>query len=221
MGDNCKIYEGARIVHTVLGSKVIIGESSFIQDSNLGNGVQINRRNMIVGSTIGNYTYTGANTVIKKAKIGKFCSVSWNVSITGNQHDYHGVSMHPFVRLPSFGFVEECKGQELDSEIVLIGNDVWIGMNACILPGVKIASGSIVGAGGVVTKDVPPYAIVAGNPARVLKYRFSKDIIEELMEIRWWDWSLEEIRKNLMLFKGVLNKETLEKLQKIQQLKGR
>lgn len=217
MGDNCKIYEGVRTIRTVLGNKVIIGESSFIQDSNLGNGVQINRRNIIVGSSIGNYTYTGANTVIKKAEIGKFCSISWNVSITGNQHDYRGISTHPFTRLPSFGFTEECEGQELDSETVLIGNDVWIGMNTCILSGVKIASGSIIGAGAVVTKDVPPYAIVVGNPAKVLKYRFSEDIIGKLMDIRWWDWSPEDIQNNLTLFKGVLDQGMLEKLQNVQQ----
>lgn len=221
MGDNCKIYEGVRTIRTVLGNKVIIGESSFIQDSNLGNGVQINRRNIIVGSSIGNYTYTGANTVIKKAEIGKFCSISWNVSITGNQHDYRGISTHPFTRLPSFGFIEEGEGRELDSETVLIGNDVWIGMNTCILPGVKIASGSIIGAGAVVTKDVPPYAIVVGNPAKVLKYRFSEDIIGKLMDIRWWDWSSEDIQNNLTLFKGVLDQEMLEKLQNVQQLEER
>lgn len=213
---NCQIYEGAKTIRSVWEEDVIIGESSFIQDSTLGKGVQINRRNMIIDSCIGSYTYTGANTVIKKAKIGKYCSISWNVSITGNQHEYHNISTHPFPRLSSFGFVEKKEGRGLDSEEVTIGNDVWIGMNACILPGVKVSSGSIIGAGGMVTKDVPPYAIVAGNPARILKYRFSEDIIRQLMEIQWWDWPPEVIRKNLFLFQKIFDDDALEKLRIVQ-----
>ena len=218
---NCKIYEGAQTIRTVFGEKVIIGESSFIQDSNLADGVQINRRNMIVESQIGNFTYTGANTVIKKARIGKFCSISWNVSITGNKHDYHAISSHPFPRLTSFGFVDESEKQALDSESVQIGNDVWIGMNVCILPGVKVGSGSIIGAGGVVTRDVPPYAIVVGNPAKVLKYRFSEKIITQLLDLQWWDWPFEDIRKNIALFQGAMNEDTMEKLRKVYIAKGR
>lgn len=86
------------------------------------------------------------------------------------------------------------------SKQVIIGNDVWIGEGGCILSGVKIGDGSIVGAHAVVTKDVEPYTIVAGVPARELKKRFDKKIIERLLEIKWWDWNDEEISRMSMFF---------------------
>jgi virginiamycin A acetyltransferase len=85
-----------------------------------------------------------------------------------------------------------CKGD------IIIENDVWIGAKSTIMSGVRIANGSIVGAGSVVTKDVPPYAIVAGNPARLVKMRFSDEQIESLLDIAWWDWEEEKIRENSM-----------------------
>lgn len=86
-----------------------------------------------------------------------------------------------------------CKGD------IIIENDVWIGAKSTIMSGVKISNGAVVGAGSVVTKDVPPYAIVAGNPAKIIKMRFSDKQIEELLNISWWDWSEEKIRENAML----------------------
>ena len=86
------------------------------------------------------------------------------------------------------------------SRQVIIGNDVWIGAGACILSGVKIGDGSIIGARAVVTKDVEPYTIVAGVPARELRKRFDKKIIERLLEIKWWDWNDEEIRRKSVFF---------------------
>ena len=85
-----------------------------------------------------------------------------------------------------------CKGD------IQIENDVWIGAKATIMSGVKICNGAVVGAGSVVTKDVPPYAIVAGNPAKVVKYRFSEDQIKNLLQISWWDWEEQKIRENAM-----------------------
>jgi serine acetyltransferase len=86
-----------------------------------------------------------------------------------------------------------CKGD------IIIENDVWIGAKSTIMSGVKIRNGAIVGACSVVTKDVPPYAIVAGNPAKVVKYRFTEEQIEKLLSIEWWDWDEQKIRDNAML----------------------
>jgi hypothetical protein len=85
-----------------------------------------------------------------------------------------------------------CKGD------IVIQNDVWIGAKSTIMSGVKISNGSVVGAGSVVTKDVPPYAIVAGNPAKVVKYRFSEEQIEKLLSIAWWNWDEQKIKDNAM-----------------------
>jgi acetyltransferase-like isoleucine patch superfamily enzyme len=84
--------------------------------------------------------------------------------------------------------------------IIEIGNDVWIGTSAIILSGVKIGHGAVVAAGSIVTKSVPPYAIVGGNPAKIIKYRLSEEKIEELLEMKWWDWSEEKIKKNIDFF---------------------
>lgn len=86
-----------------------------------------------------------------------------------------------------------CKGD------IVIGNDVWIGAKSTIMSGIKISDGAVVGAGSTVTKDVPPYAIVAGNPAKIVKYRFSEDIIEKLLQIKWWEWDEKKIKENAML----------------------
>lgn len=207
---NFKLYQGAKTIASAFGDNVVIGEDSFIEDSQLGSYVQLNRRNIVVASTIGDYTYTGANTIIKKTDIGKFCSISWNVSITGNKHDYNLISPHPFTHLRTFNFIDE--NSPLDSERVYIQNDVWLGMNSCVLPGIKIYSGSIIGAGSVVTKDVPPYAIVAGNPAKLIKYRFSDEIISDFLEVEWWNWPYEIIKKNMYLFKKTVDTDIAKEL---------
>ena len=132
--DGCQLYAGAKVINCEVRQKIIVGEDSFVSGGKLEDYVQINRRNMIVDSVIGTCTYTGMNTVIKQAQIGKYCSISWNVSITGNKHDYKRISPHPFPLLKSFEFVEA--NTPLDYSKVSIGNDVWIGTRAIIKKGV-------------------------------------------------------------------------------------
>ena len=204
------IYDSAKILNSTLGDNLIVGENTFIQNSSLEDNVQINRSNMIVNSTIGSYSYTGMNTVIKHTSVGKFCSISWNVSASGGGHNYNAITPHPFIHLPSFGIVSE--KTDLEIKHISIGNDVWIGMNSCILQGITIGNGAVIGAGSVVTKDVPPYAIVAGNPARIIKYRFDSEMIDKLLSLQWWDLPIEVIQKNISSFKGDLDAKKLDKL---------
>ena len=97
----------------------------------------------------------------------------------------------------------------------MVGNDVWIGQKATILPGVHIGDGAIIGACSVVTKDVPPYSVVAGNPAEVKKYRFDKETIDLLLKLKWWDKDIEEIKKLIpFLTSGEIDKEKLKELVK-------
>ena len=128
----------------------------------------------------------------------------------GGGHNYNAITPHPFTHLPSFGIVSE--KTDLEIKHISIGNDVWIGMNSCILQGITIGDGVVIGAGSVVTKDVPPYAIVAGNPARILKYRFDSAMIEKLVSLKWWDLPIEVIRKNISSFKGDLDAKRLDEL---------
>ena len=100
-------------------------------------------------------------------------------------------------------------------EPLRIGSDVWIGSNACILRGLAVGDGAVIGAGSVVTKDVPPYAVVVGNPARVLKYRFSEEVIARLLRLEWWNMPDEVLRKHVSVFRGDFTEQliSLEELE--------
>ncbi len=149
---------------------------------------------------IGEYTYGHPRVLTwhthEKLRIGKFCSIAEDVSILlGGQHPITNVTSYPL----EFALKEAANLPFAYPDIpyfkhsVTIGNDVWIGFGATILPGVTIGDGAVIGARSVVTKDVEPYAIVGGNPAEVIRKRFSEEIIAELLRIRWWEWSIERI----------------------------
>lgn len=116
--------------------------------------------------------------------IGSYCSIAAGVLfIAAGEHPMSLVSTYPFGGAAR----DQTKGP------ITVGNDVWIGSRAIVLSGVTIGHGAVVGAGSVVTKDVPPYAVVAGNPARLIRYRFEPEVIADLLAIRWWDWTDDEI----------------------------
>lgn len=209
-----KIYDGAKVGKNVFfGTNNIVGQDSWLNNCDFGDYVQINRRNVIENVHLGDYTYTGMNTVLKHVSIGKFCAISWDVSCTGNTHDCYSLSAHPFDRLASFGFLEKSTG--LDNSRITIGNDVWIGAGAKVLPGVTVGDGAVIGAGSVVTKNVLPYSVVAGNPAKIIRMRFDDEIIETLKEVKWWNWPKNTIRENLDLFDGELTEEKMRRIVKI------
>lgn len=154
--------------------------------------------------SVGRFTY-GLPRVIDfqdknagKLHIGSFCSIAENVTIllSGN-HRVDWVTTYPFNKvLKSFANKD---GHPTGKGDVIIGNDVWIGMDSLILSGVKIGDGSVIGARSVVTKDVEPYTIVAGNPARYLKHRFNSEQIQQLITLKWWDKDIEWIERNMDL----------------------
>lgn len=211
--NNQKIYDGVKTVNCELGSNIVLGQDSYLFNCKLGNYVQINRRNIIENVILGDFSYTGANTVLKQAIIGKFCSISWNVSATGNLHDYERISSHPFSQLKSFGVVKS--DSFIENDKINIGNDVWIAANAVILPGVMIGDGAVIGGGSVVTQNVPPYAIAVGNPARIIKFRFEDEIVNMLLESKWWDFSKDILINNHSLFQKKMSKEIANELLKI------
>jgi len=163
------------------------------------------------GYEVGDYSYGGINVIdgqYGKMKVGKFCSIGPNLTVIVGNHDHRLVTTYPFMQIDTHFNV---KSQQWDiarlnvsdhftSGVTEIGNDVWTGSNVTILSGRKIGDGAVLAAGAMVTKDVPPYAIVGGNPARVLKYRFDEDSITRLLALKWWDWPREKIDRYLPLF---------------------
>jgi acetyltransferase-like isoleucine patch superfamily enzyme len=149
---------------------------------------------------IGDHTYGNPRVVSfgegASLKIGKYCSISRNVVIfLGGEHRTDWISTYPFPWV-----WEEAKGipgHPRTKGNVLIGNDVWIGYGATLLSGVTVGDGAVIGACSLVTKDVPPYARVAGNPANILGYRFDEHVIKKLIEIKWWDWPDPIIKEHL------------------------
>ena len=210
-----KIYKECRVQDSQLGNYVSIGDFSIIADSQFAENVQIQRNAMIYSSSIGKYSYTGRNFVAWHCKIGAFCSLSWNVSIGGANHDYRRATTHAFLYTPNMGLCDT-PGYDRFTDECTIGNDVWIGANACILRGVTVGDGAVIAAGAVVTKDVPPYTIVGGIPAKPLKKRFDDEIIALLQESQWWTLPAEVIKNNADLFNEI---QTVETARKIRDLK--
>ena len=130
-----------------------------------------------------------------KLIIGKFCQIGAGVEfvMNGANHQMNALSTYPFY---IFGTWEQAAPSKEDLPLrgdTVVGNDVWIGQNVTILPGVHIGNGVIIGLNSVVTRDVPPYTIVAGNPAKIVRKRFDDELINLLLKLKWWDKSVEEI----------------------------
>lgn len=153
--------------------------------------------NTFFGGSMGFGTYIGDNSRIS-AKIGRYCSISSSVEVAlGTHPTKNWVSTHPsFFSLnnPSGLYYSKTQRFEEKTPQTEIGNDVWIGYGALILGGIKIGDGAIVAAGAVVTKDVPPYAIVGGVPAKIIRYRFSEEEINKLLKIKWWNFPQDKLR---------------------------
>lgn len=147
-----------------------------------------------------------------KLIIGKFCQIAMDTQfiMSASMHQMTGFSTYPFAI-----FNENWRNRyEVNFPIpgdTIVGNDVWIGFHATILPGIKIGDGAIIGSRSLVTKDVPPYTIVGGNPAKVIRKRFEDDIVKELLNIQWWDWPIDTILNHLPEITGA----DIEKLKKV------
>jgi len=172
---------------------------------------------------IGDYSLFVGNVITAsnkyKLKIGKFSSIATSASfILSSAHRPDFISTYPFIQSTDVSFFEHISNNHKKGILsakgdITIGNDVWIGHNAIVLSGVNIGDGAVIGAGSVVTKDVSDYEIVVGNPARHLKYRFSKEDIWELKKIKWWDWPIEKIIKNQKLIESSNIKSFIKKFQ--------
>lgn len=183
--------------------------------------IKIYGNTQILSTEIKKGTYIGYNSVLNSCSIGAFCSIASSVNIIYGNHPTKGfISTHPSFfsknKQAGFSFTEIELFVERNYVIpekkisVVIGNDVWIGFNASIMEGVTIGDGAIIGAGSMVLKDVPPYSIVVGVPAKIIRYRFTKIEIEKLLELKLWNHDFDWIKKNYKLFNDINNLNKLE-----------
>jgi virginiamycin A acetyltransferase len=162
----------------------------------------------VFGVEIGRYTY-GAfvvdGSINPGTTIGAFCSVAAGVRLGGSRHPLTWVSTHPFLYLANRGFVDEDDTEFMRKANlpVVIEDDVWLGLNAIVLPGVRVGRGAAVAAGAVVTRDVEPYTLVAGVPARVVRHRIDEGLARRLLQIDWPSWSDATLRESLESFYDV------------------
>ena len=196
-----KIKYGKKQVNLKPECKIING-STFEGKNLIG-------KKSVFGGCLGFGSYIGENCLIR-GKVGKFCSIANNVrTVIGVHPTEKFVSTHPSFfstrKQAGFAYVDETSFDEIkyadnEKHHVVIGNDVWIGEGTLIIGGVTIGDGAIIAAGAVVTKDVSPYSIVGGVPAKIIRKRFSDEQIESLLEIRWWDFEESEIMKNVAAY---------------------
>lgn len=184
----CKIKSNNISSDIILGKKVTIGKNAKI----------------LKGVTVGDYSYIntqfGYTFIDSDVTIGKFCSIAPNVCIALGNHNFSYISTHPFIYDKKYSFVKKNIPKADDNVRTIIGNDVWIGANANIKRGITIGNGAIVAMNSVVTKNVPDYSIVAGNPAKVIKYRFEPIKIDFLINSKWWDKPENELKNEIEKF---------------------
>lgn len=168
-----------------------------LRNCNIDKTAKVGTGSNCIGVQMGRYSYMGKNNSVANTTIGAFCSIASYCAIGGGAHPLNMVSTSPVfyegknIFHQNFGTIKA----EINKPVV-IGNDVWIGEGVFINDGITVGDGAIIGAHSVVTRDVPAYAVVAGAPAKVIRYRFSEDEIQKLLDLKWWDWSEEELRKH-------------------------
>lgn len=173
----------------------------------------------ITNSIIGKYSYVSYNCIINNCVIGSYCSIASGVKIGLGKHPINFISTSPmfYSHKNPLKIVITKKLKFIENEIVEIGNDVWIGANVTIMDGLKIGNGAIIGANSVVTKDVKPYSIVGGIPAKQIKNRFDEDIIDWINKTNWWDFSIEFLisPQVLEVFSKELTRDSVEQLKEL------
>ena len=172
-----------------------------IRASRLDKNVKVWDHSTVVNSSVGKYTYISDHTLISSSNIGSYCSIGSFCQIGCATHSMGYVSTSPIFNSGHNPWGKHILNIDFEPYLkTSIGNDVWIGTHVLIKSGVNIANGAVIGMGSVVTKNVGPYEIWAGNPARLIKKRFDEDTIDGLMRIKWWDWTTEKIQQYGLLF---------------------
>jgi len=200
---------------TKLGETALVDPSAQVKASKLGRYTSVGPRTKILESELGDYSYIVNDGDMACTTVGKFCSIAAMTRINPGNHPMQRASQAHFTyRAASYFEGESDEESFFDwrrAHRVELGHDVWIGHGAIVLPGRYIGTGAVAAAGAVVTKDVAPYTIVAGNPARFIKRRFPEDIAERLKALAWWDWSHAALQRALPDFRNLTVEAFLER----------
>jgi len=200
-------------MNTKLGLEPLIHPTASVENSTLGRYTEIRERSRLEEVEFGDYSYIMQDGSVWCATIGKFVNIAAAVRINATNHPTWRATLHHFTyRAPMYW-----DDVEPDHDLfawrrqhrVTIGHDVWIGHGATILPGVTVGNGAVIGAGAVVSKDVAPYTIVGGIPAKLIRQRFTAEIGASMDRIAWWDWEHDKLRRALDDFRHLSAEEFL------------
>jgi phosphonate metabolism protein (transferase hexapeptide repeat family) len=202
-----------------LSTTPLVHPTADVRDSRLGAYTEVGARTSLAEVALGDYSYIVNDGNVIYTEIGKFCSIAAMVRINPGNHPMQRASQAHFSYRASTYFPGESDEAEFfawrRAHRVAIGHDVWIGHGAIVLPGRTIGHGAVVAAGAIVTKDVAPYMIVAGNPARIVRPRFAEPIAQRLQALAWWDWSHETLRTALPDFRTLPVEAFLDKHERL------
>ncbi|EIA19813.1 CatB-related O-acetyltransferase [Listeria fleischmannii] len=177
-------FPNHRIMSGSVSTEIELGQSCWINyDVHIGKSVKL-----------GDYSYVNKGAIIASGEIGKYCSIG--------AYSFIGLDEHPLNHFSTSPSTYQNQSWDSFTAPPAIGHDVWIGSTAVILQGVSVGTGAVIGAGAIVTKDVPPYAIVGGNPAKIIRYRFSEKKRRALLESEWWNQPQEELARFIQKLEG-------------------
>ena len=207
-----------KLVSKKLGLKPLIDPTASVKDCIFGRYTEVGAFTSIAETTMGDYSYVVNNSDIIYANIGKCCSIAAYTRINPGNHPMHRATQAHFTYRASSYFDgaddDDAFFEWRRSHKVTIGHDVWIGHGAIILPGRSIGTGAVIAGGAIVTKDVAPYTIVAGNPAELIRRRFTQAQEDALMTIAWWDWDHAMLELALPDFQRLSIDAFIEKYQR-------
>lgn len=193
----------------------VVHPTARIRDASVGDYVEIHEFVQVRDSDVGAYTYLQEYVSLLNASIGRFCAIAAMTRIGAPNHPYTRVTQHRFSYVPEYYWPDQTRDAaffaDRRSDRCLVGNDVWMGHGSTVLPGTTIGDGAIVAAGAVVSRNVDPYTIVAGVPARPIKRRFELAIAERLQALAWWNWSDERVSGAVEDFRSLAVEAFLEK----------